>query len=49
MDDDDDESSVSLQRSIDALTVDITYLVRASEVKLRELIKYQSDDSKCDE
>ena len=41
MDDDDDESSVSMQRSIDILTVDITQLVRASESKLRELIKYQ--------
>ena len=40
MDDDDDESSVSMQRSIDVLTVDITQLVRASESKLRELIKY---------
>ena len=49
VDDDDDESSMSLQRSIDALTVDITQLVRASEVKLRELIKYQSEDSRCDE
>jgi hypothetical protein len=41
VDDDDDESSVSMQRSIDVLTVDITQLVRASESKLRELIKYQ--------
>jgi hypothetical protein len=54
VDDDDDESSVSMQRSIDALTVDITQLVRASESKLRELIKYQqntasSEDSQCDE
>ena len=54
MDDDDDESSVSMQRSIDDLTVDITQLVRASESKLRELIKYQqntasSEDSQCDE
>jgi hypothetical protein len=40
VDDDDDESSVSMQRSIDVLTVDITQLVRASESKLRELIKY---------
>ena len=49
MDDDDDDSSVSMQRSIDALTVDITQLVRASESKLRELIKYtaSSEDSKC--
>jgi len=36
------------------LTVDITQLVRASESKLRELIKYQqntasSEDSQCDE
>ena len=44
MDDDDDESSVSMQRSIDVLTVDITQLVRASESKLREL-----EDSQCDE
>ena len=51
MDDDDDDSSVSMQRSIDALTVDITQLVRASESKLRELIKYtaSSEDSQCDE
>ena len=54
MEDDDDESSVSMQRSIDVLTVDITQLVRASESKLRELIKYQqntasSEDSQCDE
>lgn len=42
--DDDDESSLSLQRAIDGCTVDITQLVRASEGKLKELMKYQSDD-----
>ena len=53
MDDDDDESSVSMQRSIDALTVDITQLVRASESKLKKMILYQqniaiNEDSQCD-
>jgi hypothetical protein len=50
VDDEDDDSQVSLQRSIDNLTLDITQLVRASESKLKELIKYQSgEDSRCDE
>jgi hypothetical protein len=44
VDDDDDDSSKSLQRTIDSLTKDVTELVRASEVKLKELMKCQSDD-----
>lgn len=49
MDDEDDDSQVSLQRSIDSLTLDITQLVRASESKLKELIKFQDDSSRCDD
>jgi hypothetical protein len=49
VDDEDDDSQVSLQRAIDSLTIDVTQLVRASEAKLRELSKYQSEDSRCDE
>ncbi len=44
VDDDDDDSSKSLQRTIDQMSRDITDLVRASEVKLKELMKCQSDD-----
>ena len=44
VDDDDDDSSTSMQKSIDSLTQDVTSLVRASEVKLKELMKFHSDD-----
>lgn len=50
VDDDDDDSSKSLQRSIDTFSRDITDLVRASEVKLKELMKCQpQDDNHYDE
>jgi hypothetical protein len=44
VDDDDDDSSKSIQKQIDSLTQEVTSLVRASEVKLRELMKFHSDD-----
>lgn len=48
VDDDDDDSAKSLQRSIDTFSRDITDLVRASEVKLKELMKC-NDDNQYDE
>ena len=44
VDDDDDDSSKSIQKQIDSLTQEVTSLVRASEVKLRELMKFHSED-----